>query len=570
MDQIVSLYEREARTRVATLRRSELILLIITLVVLAAEAWFVFRPAVRGIRASISALEDARESLARAKDAADAANQAKTQFLAHMSHELRTPMNAILGLTDLVLGDPQLADKHREYLSTAHESAAALLHLLNEALDLAKIEAGKLELEIQPLEVRDCVQSVLNALHPPAAAKEVTCDARIAENVPRYIQGDVHRLRQVLTNLVSNAVKFTEQGAVEVLVDSTPAAAGRVGLRFAVRDTGIGIPPDKQQLIFKAFSQADGSTTRRFGGTGLGLAICQRLAVLMGGRLTVQSTPGVGSTFCFAADFEIADSELGAGGVSRPVVQVSTSPHSRRILVAEDVEASQLLVRATLESQGHAVVVAGNGSAALDALKDGPFDLVLMDLQMPEIDGLAAVAALRASEGSLAKSRRTPVVALTANATPGDRARCLKAGMDDFLPKPIAPRELLLAVERWAGAGPEPFDLDASLLRLEGNDSLWANLAELVLRDAPQLLAEICRAIEARDARALEVSAHRLKGLVQNLAASETASAASRLEAAGRDADWSSALTLAGDLDRAWQRLNDSLATRLDTTQAVR
>jgi signal transduction histidine kinase/ligand-binding sensor domain-containing protein/CheY-like chemotaxis protein len=394
--------------------------------------------------------EQQKHEIERLFKEAQQASRFKSEFLANMSHEIRTPMNGILGMTDLVLATP-LTEEQREYLDTARLSANSLLALLNSILDFSKIEAGRLDLNPIEFEVRQCVQETAKMLAFPAAERRLSLNIRVAAEVPDRVVGDPHWLRQVLLNLLGNAIKFTEEGSVELTVSGRPPDGADVALHFAVRDTGIGIPAEKQELIFEAFRQADGSTTRKYGGTGLGLAICSRLVGMMGGALRVESEAGRGSTFHFTAKFgavKPADSQE-AGEADLPAPD---PPGSLNVLLAEDNIVNQRLVVRLLAKRGHRVVLAASGREALERFDRERFDLILMDVQMPDMDGLEATAVIREREKKTGSY--TPIVALTADAVDGDRKRCLAAGMDHYINKPIEAAKLLELVETITVARP--------------------------------------------------------------------------------------------------------------------
>lgn len=402
------------------------------------------------------AVEERTRQLRIEKERSERANRLKDEFLANISHDIRTPMNGILGMTDLAL-TTELSEEQREYLETVKLSADRLLRLLNDILDLSKIEAGYMEIQNEPFSPRQTAEHAMRTVSPRAVEKNLQLSCRCAPDVPEAVRGDEHRVYQILVNLLNNAVKFTEKGSVELSLESEPAANGSIVLRYRVRDTGIGIPVEQQEAIFEAFRQADGSITRRFGGTGLGLAISSKLARLMGGEIRVESQPGQGATFTV---------EILAGPCSEPAVesQFEAPPapahkipsHSSariperrlRILLAEDNQVNRRLVELLMERQGHEVVSVENGRQAVEKAAQEHFDLILMDVQMPDMDGLEATRQIRALERAVGGHK--PILALTANAMRGDEEVCLKAGMDGYIPKPFEAERLLSAVSEAA------------------------------------------------------------------------------------------------------------------------
>ncbi|MBU1139833.1 MAG: response regulator [Proteobacteria bacterium] len=511
---------------------------------------------VKGINSTLDDIEKRDEQLLVAKKTAEDANLAKSQFLAQMSHEIRTPMNGILGIASLLL-NTSINEKQYQFVHTIRRSGESLLNLINDILDFSKIEAGKLELELIQFDLREIAEETVDLLSERANEKNLNLACFIHSAVPAHFEGDPGRLRQILMNLLGNAIKFTNRGEVVLNIFLKKIEGNSAYLRFEVSDTGIGINKGKQKEIFCAFSQADGSTTRQFGGTGLGLAICHQLVSLMDGEIGVESVEGQGATFWFTTVFAI--SSFNESLSDRPHQPIALQKFDAVILVAEDNPTNQIVAQGLLEHLGCRIDLADNGKVAATITAKKNYDLIFMDCQMPVMDGYEATKQIRKAE-NLAGTGPTPIIALTAHAMKGDRERCLAVGMNDFITKPFNEQQLAIILSKWLPdtciknlPGPPTkilknratqstqVHIDESVLnsfrqlQQPGKSDIRTELVSVYLRSSPGIMQSLQQAAEKNDSEKLWQAAHTLKSSSASLGARRLSSLCHELEIMGRE-----------------------------------
>ena len=522
------------------------------------------------------------ESTAAMRAAEDLA-KSKGDFLAVMSHEIRTPLNGIIGMTEVLLSQ-RLGGEHREFVETIRNSGEALLTIINDILDFSKIEAGKLDLEVAELGIQQVIRDALQIVQNAASKKSLSLELDIDPDLPFAVLGDAVRLRQVLLNLLSNAIKFTATGVVQVSAKLRSSEQEMCEIEFSVKDQGIGMTAEEKGKLFRPFAQADASTTRRFGGTGLGLAICKHLTEMMGGQIGVDSEPGVGSTFWFTIRAQAVRR------VEEPVLDApceSSAPtglKGARLLLVEDNPTNQKVALLTLRRLGYAADVASDGVEAVEAAAKSDYDLILMDCQMPDMDGFEATKLIRASSPHGAQ---VPIVAMTANAFAEDRQACLAGGMSDYLSKPVREEQLRSKLEQWLEVSQPPSEeakvdapssiseadkFSASLWALssqlqelvdEGQGEIVSELLDLFIVEAAEHMTKVEAALASEDLKALAFSAHSLKGGSGSVGAAAMAEEAHRLQVAAENGDFTAAQNSFSSLLAQFRQVQASMESSL-------